>query len=108
MSAGMYGAGQAGSAGQPIFTDDVSLQVFMEHLKRLVSLYKCCFPLTLPTRFQLGRWRSDKLVGGRPLLSRHFFTSSVWMSVRCRLRVLFYSIYALIGNRSHNSLLSGL
>ncbi|KAI9509017.1 hypothetical protein F5148DRAFT_1190636 [Russula earlei] len=35
MSAGMYGAGQAGGAGQPIFTDDVSLQVFMEHLKRL-------------------------------------------------------------------------
>jgi protein transport protein SEC23 len=33
----MYGASQAGSAGQPIFTDDVSLQVFMEHLKRLVS-----------------------------------------------------------------------
>lgn len=37
MSAGMYGASQTGSAGQPIFTDDVSLQVFMEHLKRLVS-----------------------------------------------------------------------
>lgn len=36
MSAGMYGANQAGGAGQPIFTDDVSLQVFMEHLKRLV------------------------------------------------------------------------
>jgi hypothetical protein len=36
MSAGMYGASQTGSAGQPIFTDDVSLQVFMEHLKRLV------------------------------------------------------------------------
>ncbi|KAH9973826.1 hypothetical protein BGW80DRAFT_1437143 [Lactifluus volemus] len=35
MSAGVYGASQAGSAGQPIFTDDVSLQVFMEHLKRL-------------------------------------------------------------------------
>jgi len=35
MSAGMYGANQAGGAGQPIFTDDVSLQVFMEHLKRL-------------------------------------------------------------------------
>jgi hypothetical protein len=33
----MYGASQTGSAGQPIFTDDVSLQVFMEHLKRLVS-----------------------------------------------------------------------
>lgn len=26
-----------GAAGQAIFTDDVSLQVFMEHLKRLVS-----------------------------------------------------------------------
>ncbi len=37
MSAGMYGANQAAGAGQPIFTDDVSLQVFMEHLKRLVS-----------------------------------------------------------------------
>ncbi|KAI0298732.1 hypothetical protein B0F90DRAFT_1732042 [Multifurca ochricompacta] len=35
MSAGMYGANQASGAGQPIFTDDVSLQVFMEHLKRL-------------------------------------------------------------------------
>jgi len=35
MSAGMYGSGPGGSAGQAIFTDDVSLQVFMEHLKRL-------------------------------------------------------------------------
>lgn len=35
----MYGAGPggAGANGQAIFTDDVSLQVFMEHLKRLVS-----------------------------------------------------------------------
>jgi protein transport protein SEC23 len=37
----MYGAGPAGmggsgaQSGQAIFTDDVSLQVFMEHLKRL-------------------------------------------------------------------------
>lgn len=37
MSSGMYG-NSAGAAGQAIFTDDVSLQVFMEHLKRLVSL----------------------------------------------------------------------
>jgi protein transport protein SEC23 len=36
MSGGGYGQGPA---GQAIFTDDVSLQVFMEHLKRLV-----CFP----------------------------------------------------------------
>lgn len=63
MSAGMYGAGQAGSAGQPIFTDDVSLQVFMEHLKRLVSLDEYRLPLTLPTRFHLGRWGSDELGG---------------------------------------------
>ena len=53
MSAGMYGAGQAGSAGQPIFTDDVSLQVFMEHLKRLVSLHEYCFPLTFANSFPL-------------------------------------------------------
>jgi protein transport protein SEC23 len=33
----MYGAGPAGAGGQMIFTDDVSLQVFMEYLKRLVS-----------------------------------------------------------------------
>ena len=33
MSGGGYGQGPA---GQAIFTDDVSLQVFMEHLKRLV------------------------------------------------------------------------
>ncbi|OWZ65695.1 protein transporter SEC23 [Cryptococcus neoformans] len=33
MSGSNYGAGPAG--GQAIFTDDVSLQVFMEHLKRL-------------------------------------------------------------------------
>jgi len=32
----MYGAGPAGAGGQTIFTDDVSLQVFMEYLKRLV------------------------------------------------------------------------
>ncbi|GJF00040.1 copii coat protein [Phanerochaete sordida] len=34
MSTGMYG-NAGGGAGQAIFTDDVSLQVFMEHLKRL-------------------------------------------------------------------------
>jgi protein transport protein SEC23 len=32
-----YGGGPT-TSGQTIFTDDVSLQVFMEHLKRLVSL----------------------------------------------------------------------
>ncbi|KAK7048479.1 protein transport protein SEC23 [Favolaschia claudopus] len=34
MTNNMYGS-QAAGAGQAIFTDDVSLQVFMEHLKRL-------------------------------------------------------------------------
>ena len=37
MSASMYGSAAGAGAGQAIFTDDVSLQVFMEHLKRLVS-----------------------------------------------------------------------
>ena len=36
MSASMYGSAAGAGAGQAIFTDDVSLQVFMEHLKRLV------------------------------------------------------------------------
>ena len=34
VSQGFYGS-EGGAAGQAIFTDDVSLQVFMEHLKRL-------------------------------------------------------------------------
>lgn len=38
MSATMYGSTAGAGAGQAIFTDDVSLQVFMEHLKRLVSV----------------------------------------------------------------------
>lgn len=37
MSATMYGS--QGAGGQAIFTDDVSLQVFMEHLKRLVRFF---------------------------------------------------------------------
>jgi protein transport protein SEC23 len=37
MSGSNYGGG--GQQGQAIFTDDVSLQVFMEHLKRLVSAF---------------------------------------------------------------------
>lgn len=32
----MYGTAAGAGTGQAIFTDDVSLQVFMEHLKRLV------------------------------------------------------------------------
>ncbi|KAF9648469.1 hypothetical protein BDM02DRAFT_3144262 [Thelephora ganbajun] len=35
MSTSMYGSGPGPNSGQAIFTDDVSLQVFMEHLKRL-------------------------------------------------------------------------
>ena len=39
MSATMYGSTPGAGAGQAIFTDDVSLQVFMEHLKRLVRRF---------------------------------------------------------------------
>jgi hypothetical protein len=41
MSATMYGSTPGAGTGQAIFTDDVSLQVFMEHLKRLVSTPLC-------------------------------------------------------------------
>ena len=40
MSASMYSSAAGACAGQAIFTDDVSLQVFMEHLKCFV----CCRP----------------------------------------------------------------
>ena len=39
MSTSMYGSGPGPNNGQAIFTDDVSLQVFMEHLKRLVRVF---------------------------------------------------------------------
>ncbi|KAJ7771994.1 hypothetical protein DFH07DRAFT_768107 [Mycena maculata] len=39
MSNNMYGSTQNANAGQAIFTDDVSLQVFMEHLKQLASCF---------------------------------------------------------------------
>ena len=45
MSASMYGSTAAAGGGQAIFTDDVSLQVFMEYLKRLVSLIFFLFAL---------------------------------------------------------------
>jgi len=43
MSATMYGSTPGAGAGQAIFTDDVSLQVFMEHLKHLVRSFLFCF-----------------------------------------------------------------
>lgn len=39
MSTSMYGSAPGPNSGQAIFTDDVSLQVFMEHLKRLVLVF---------------------------------------------------------------------
>lgn len=48
MSGGnMYGSTGGGATGQAIFTDDVNLQVFMEHLKRLVSIL-----LSLPRNWE--------------------------------------------------------
>ena len=56
----MYGSGPAPNSGQAIFTDDVSLQVFMEHLKRLVrtSQQLSDQPTTYPLS---GRRSSDEL-----------------------------------------------
>lgn len=60
MSTGMYGSAPGAGAGQAIFTDDVSLQVFMEHLKRLVGS-----SLVLPSSsiliIALGGGSSNKL-----------------------------------------------
>jgi protein transport protein SEC23 len=47
MSATMYGTTPGAGTGQAIFTDDVSLQVFMEHLKRLVSIYSSAFVVSI-------------------------------------------------------------
>lgn len=56
----MYGNAPGAGAGQAIFTDDVSLQVFMEALKRLVCvLYR--LGLNICSIF-LGCWCSNKLI----------------------------------------------
>ena len=49
----MYGSTPGAGAGQAIFTDDVSLQVFMEHLKRLVGYFLFCPNFTYVTARQL-------------------------------------------------------
>lgn len=67
MSVSMYGSAQGAGAGQAIFTDDVSLQVFMEHLKRLVRVFylpsvfrsvgmtdRCCDRLLVRRRIRLS------------------------------------------------------
>jgi hypothetical protein len=59
----MYGSTTGAGSGQAIFTDDVSLQVFMEHLKRLVSgfFFRAFFFGSLRFFFFTGCWRSDEL-----------------------------------------------
>lgn len=57
----MYGQGPGvggGAQGQAIFTDDVSLQVFMEHLKRLVRC-NLSSKLYQYLRILLGCWCSN-------------------------------------------------
>ena len=63
MSATMYGSTPGAGTGQAIFTDDVSLQVFMEHLKRLVRQNSficvvCCFVHVPPRRLVLRQINS--------------------------------------------------
>ena len=63
MSATMYGSTPGAGTGQAIFTDDVSLQVFMEHLKRLVRNIILRLSVLLFCSFLLlGRWSSNKLI----------------------------------------------
>lgn len=61
MSATMYGSTAGAGAGQAIFTDDVSLQVFMEHLKRLVRVFHMLRNFVLIEGNFLGCWRADEL-----------------------------------------------
>ena len=64
MSASMYGTPSGAGAGQAIFTDDVSLQVFMEHLKRLVSTLVACTSEDMAVANPgavAGCWRADEL-----------------------------------------------
>jgi Gelsolin repeat len=60
MSATMYGSTPGAGTGQAIFTDDVSLQVFMEHLKRLVCEIPSLFIRAVLIAL-LGCWCSNKL-----------------------------------------------
>jgi hypothetical protein len=77
MSGSGYGAGPAG--GQAIFTDDVSLQVFMEHLKRLVSTTIWAKFLVLMVA---GRGRFDELKEMVRCLSRSEQSSIPWNANR--------------------------
>lgn len=60
MSTGMYGSA-AGAPGQAIFTDDVSLQVFMEHLKRLVCPSGSDRDFATDDEQFIGCWCTDEL-----------------------------------------------
>lgn len=58
----MYGSTAGAGTGQAIFTDDVSLQVFMEHLKRLVSVRSLARGLqSADILVCVGCWCADKL-----------------------------------------------
>lgn len=59
MSTGMYGSAPGAGAGQAIFTDDVSLQVFMEHLKRLVG--SSCVAFVKCTNTCFRRWELKQI-----------------------------------------------
>ena len=94
MSASMYGSGPGAGAGQAIFTDDVSLQVFMEHLKRLVSTLPDLWKKTILTK-AAGCWCSNQLKdddGQSPLEPSLFL-------LRCCLRYpgpFMYSYYIFL------------
>ena len=87
----MYGA--TGGAGQAIFTDDVSLQVFMEHLKRLVSaLSIICLSDLVAYFVSQGCWCSDELIFGIRNLSLLFaFPSLPFQTLFIPVGVVLYS-----------------
>jgi len=87
MSGGMYGT-NAGGQGQAIFTDDVSLQVFMDVLKRLVSRISICIRRTAQP--------FCRLLARPPHNS--FRDSNEWRRLQCRLCTLphLYDLLVLL------------
>jgi hypothetical protein len=88
----MYGSTPGAGTGQAIFTDDVSLQVFMEHLKRLVcrNFSSCCVFIAHTGHIRLLVLKQIKL-----LLFLSFSTSPFVLKHSIINPWFYYSIFLL-------------
>jgi hypothetical protein len=105
MSASMYGTGPGAGAGQAIFTDDVSLQVFMEHLKRLVCrLARSIANLTL---FFAGCGSADQLNMLRWSFARYLILPNFLFCRRCLYRSVALSSECRLDQPDSNAQVNG-